>query len=117
MTSQRAPDGFPGFLFILSDVLRALRRDLWALWSGSSQITCPEHYIGGGFEPQECERSTGEEMQFTEEAKAIAEVLWETDRKTLVEALVLAGPETQRKLIMALSMAELYILSEKGKQT
>ena len=55
---KRAPDGFPGLLFILPDVLRAtldaLRRELWTLFAGSMIMVCPGHYLD--MDSDECGR-------------------------------------------------------------
>jgi hypothetical protein len=62
---ERAPDGFPGCLVLWKEILASLldwlRRELYLLLGGSVQLTCPEHYLGGGWEPGECEGCPYEE--------------------------------------------------------
>jgi hypothetical protein len=39
----------------MKNLLDALRRFLRQLWANSAVITCPECYLGGGWEPGACE--------------------------------------------------------------
>lgn len=41
-------------LWAMQDALDALRRLLWDVWLNAMTMSCPAHYLGGGWEPEAC---------------------------------------------------------------
>jgi len=54
-------------LWTIQDAFDALRGLLWDMWANATLMACPEHYLGGEWEPEECEncpwaRACGKEV-------------------------------------------------------